>query len=102
MIRHIVLMKCKSSASKEQFSEMWLALEEAAITVPGIIDHKAGENTSEEGLTQGYTHCFIIDFQDKDALNTYAPHPLHRNLQDKMLTVLIEGFKDVLVMDIDF
>ena len=45
--------------------------------IPGIVDLEWGTNVSPEGLDQGFTHCFLVTFEDVAARDAYLPHPAH-------------------------
>jgi len=37
-----------------------------------------GTNVSPENLANGFTHCFIVTFDDAAGRDTYLPHPDHK------------------------
>lgn len=78
LLRHVVLFAFKDSATPAQIRE----IEQAFAALPGQIaqihDFEWGTDVSVEGLSQGFTHCFLVTFlteQDRDA---YLPHPAHQ------------------------
>lgn len=93
--RHIVLFKFKESATAEQITE----LEEAFATLPKKIEtireFEWGTNVSPEGKDKGFTHCFLVTFEDKEGLEVYLPHPTHKEFV-KLVRPLVE---DVTVID---
>ncbi len=50
-------------------------------TLPGIEDYVSGPNNSHEGLTQGFTHGFVMTFENAAARDTYVPHPDHERVK---------------------
>ncbi len=78
LLRHVVLFAFKDSAAPAQIRE----IEQTFAGLPGQIaqihDFEWGTDVSVEGLSQGFTHCFLVTFlteQDRDA---YLPHPAHQ------------------------
>lgn len=37
-----------------------------------------GTNVSPENLANGFTHCFIVSFDDAAGRDVYLPHPAHK------------------------
>ena len=99
MIRHIVLMKCKPEATKEQIEQVFAAIAALKDFIPGILAFEAGENNSPEGINRGYTHAFTMDFVDEQARDTYLPHPEHEKVKVQIGQILAEISDSVLVVD---
>jgi hypothetical protein len=53
--------------------------------VPGILDYSWGANNSPEGLSQGFTHAFVMTFRDVAARDAYLPHPAHEKVKQQIL-----------------
>jgi hypothetical protein len=57
------------------------AIERAFVALPGkipaIADFEWGTDVSVENIAQGFTHCFVVTFQDAAARDAYLPHPAH-------------------------
>ena len=43
-----------------------------------IVGFEWGTNISPENLAQGFTHCFLVTFNDAKGRNVYLPHPAHK------------------------
>ena len=99
MIRHIVLMKCKSDAPKEEIEQVFAALAALKESIPGIVAFEAGENNSPEGVARGYTHAFTMDFVDEQARDAYLPHPEHEKVKVMIRRIRNESPESVLVVD---
>jgi quinol monooxygenase YgiN len=86
--RHVVLFKFKPGATPEQVKEV----EKAFAALPGKIDtitgYEWGTSESVEGLNDGFTHCFFVTFKDKKGLETYLPHPAHKEFGAKLKPLL--------------
>ena len=42
------------------------------------VDFEWGPSESVEGLNDGFTHCFLVTFADKEGLEVYIPHEDHQ------------------------
>ncbi len=78
VLQHIVLYKFKDSLRPEQIQEVV----DAFAALPGKIDSVAGlqygTNVSEEGKSEGLTHCFLVTFRDAEGRDAYIKHPAHQ------------------------
>lgn len=78
VVRHVVLFKFKDGVSPDQVR----AIEEGFAKLPSKIDvirdFEWGTDMSTENLTQGYTHCFVVTFEDAAGRDAYVPHPAHK------------------------
>jgi hypothetical protein len=101
MLRHIVLMKCKPAIPQAEIDKVFAALAALQTKISGILAFAGGANNSPEGLAQGYTHGFTIDFADEQARAVYWPHPEHRKVVAQMQSILVESLDRVLVLDFE-
>jgi len=79
VLRHVVLLKFKDGTAPARvraIEDAFLALKDKMEVIKAI---EGGEDTSPEGLQQGFTHCFIVTFADKAGLETYLPHKGHQD-----------------------
>jgi hypothetical protein len=84
-VKHIALIKFKESTTPEQIDQVFEQIMDLTETIPGIEDYVAGPNNSPEGLNQGYTHGFVMTFQDAAARDAYLPHPEHERVKKEVL-----------------
>ena len=91
-LRHVVLFKWKKDAGTEQISINEKAFSSLPDKISTIKGYEWGHDCSVEGLSDGFTHCFLLTFDDDEGLETYAPHPAHkefggiiRSSKDKVL-----------------
>jgi len=96
-LKHVVLTKFKTSVAEEQVNQVFDALLELSETIPGIEDYVSGPNSSPEGLNNGFTHAFIITFEDAAARDAYLVHPEH----EKVKQLLLEVLDGVVVLDFE-
>jgi hypothetical protein len=77
-VRHVVLFKFKDGTTAQQqkvIEDAFRALPEKIHEVAGF---EWGTNISPENLSQGFTHCFLVTFNDTKGRDAYLPHPAHR------------------------
>lgn len=77
-MRHIVVFKYKPDATKEQIEKVTKAFGELKDKIPGIISFEHGINDSPENKNLGFTHVYLLTFEDAQARDTYLPHPEHK------------------------
>ncbi|KAK4101020.1 dabb-domain-containing protein [Parathielavia hyrcaniae] len=85
-IIHIVLFQFKADASAEDVKELcarFLALKDNCIhptsNVPYIKSLKAGKDNSPEGLQNGMTHGFVVEFESAEDRDYYVEEdPVHK------------------------
>ena len=87
-VKHIVLLKFKSSVSDDQVNQVFDSILDLSETIPGIEDYVSGANMSPEGLNNGSTHAFVITFTDAAARDAYLVHPEHEKVKALLLSVL--------------
>ena len=97
MVRHIVALTYRPSATEEQVRRVTEAFRRLQESVPGILSFEQGVNISREGRDHGFTHVNVLTFADEETRDAYLPHPEHRRfiaLLDRLQVV-----DDVLVLD---
>ena len=87
-VKHIALLKFKKETSQEQIDKVFEDLMDLSETIPGIEDYVSGPNNSPESLTQGYTHGFVMTFENAGARDAYLPHPDHERFQKVALPLV--------------
>ena len=78
MVRHIVVFKYKSSATEADIKQLTDAFRDLQKTIPGIISFETGVNNSPENLNKGFTHVYLLTFENVAARDAYLPHPEHK------------------------
>jgi hypothetical protein len=46
--------------------------------IPGIVSFERGVNNSPEGKNLGFTHVYLLTFEDANARDAYLPHAEHK------------------------
>jgi Stress responsive A/B Barrel Domain len=77
-VRHVVLFKFKDDTTAEQKKTIEDAFRALPKQIPEIVDFEWGTNISPENHDQGYTHCFLVTFNDSRSRDAYLPHPAHK------------------------
>jgi len=77
-LRHVVLLKFKDDAPAEKVREIEQAFAALPKKIDTIVDFEWGTNNSPEGINQGFTHCFLVTFNDDAGRAVYLPHPAHK------------------------
>ena len=77
-LRHVVLFDFKDGTTEESLK----AIETKFTSLPGdiseIVAYEWGTNNSPEGLDDGYSHCFLVSFENEAGRAVYIPHPSHK------------------------
>jgi hypothetical protein len=77
--RHVVLFKFKDSAPPEKVKAVIDAFKALKTKLPAVQSLEWGTNISPENLNQGFTHCFTLTFENKEALEKHYLHePAHK------------------------
>jgi hypothetical protein len=93
-MRHVVVFKYKRDATQDQIKQVTKAFGELQNKIPGIVSFEHGINDSPEGKNHGFTHVYLLTFEDAEARNTYLPHPEHKKFGELLgqLNVLEDAF----------
>ena len=90
--RHVVCFKFKDDATGNQITAIEKAFAALPSKISSITDYEWGTNVSPENLAQGYTHCFIVSFKNKEGLEAYLPHKDHKAFVEQLLPILDKAF----------
>lgn len=100
MIRHIVLLQFKPDL---QQSIIYSALDQLGLLkkcIPSIKSFSYGKNCSPENLNQGFSHVFVMEFEDESGRELYLNHPEHKRIaRDSILPLLENGLDSALAID---
>jgi hypothetical protein len=101
-VKHVVLLKFKKDTSADKIKEIFGALAGLRNRVRGLLDFAGGAYSGSEGLGRGYTHGFVMTFQDASCRDLYLPDPAHKTVVDLLLPQLEGGVNGVLAFDWDY
>ena len=96
-VRHVVVFKYTPDATEDQIQTITDAFRGLQDEIPGIVGFEHGVNNSPEGKNQGFTHVYLLTFEDAAARDAYLPHPAHKAFGETLRQVGI--FEDVFVVD---
>ena len=78
LLFHVVSVKFKETATKEQITEVENAFAALRDKVPGVVTLSWGTNSSPEARNKGFTHCFVLTFASEAARDVYLAHAEHK------------------------
>ena len=96
VVRHIVCYQFSASTLELQRNARAGGFHELTEQIASIEAFEWGVNTSSEGKTKGFTHCFMLQFGSEADRDGYLPHPAHLAYQRKFKAI---PATDVLVID---
>jgi hypothetical protein len=85
MIQHMVLLRFKPDISEQQIDRLFEQVDDLKRVVPGMRYFAGGKYSSPEGLNQGFTHGFLVTFDDVAARDAYLAHPDHDRVKDDII-----------------
>jgi hypothetical protein len=96
-MRHVVIFKYRQGTTEDHARQVTEAFRELKNKIPGIVSFEYGINNSSEGKDLGFTHVYMLTFEDAKARDAYLPHPEHKKFIEllKQLSIL----EDVFVVD---
>ena len=77
VLRHVVLFQFKDEVTKDQVREVEDAFRALPKQIDTILDFEWGTDVSVENRAQGFTHCFLVTFENEKGREIYLPHPAH-------------------------
>lgn len=82
MVDHLVFFALKDDAPADGVQDLMTSLSALRDDVPGVVDFSVGEDFS--GRSGDYTHALFARFDDREGLKTYATHPAHLAVVEKL------------------
>lgn len=96
MVQHLVVFKFAPSTTTEQKDTAKEKIQSLKEVIDGVEDIKVGHNFSQKN--KGFDLGLTVTLKDKEALETYDPHPKHQ----EVVTYLKEiGLVDLVVVDFE-
>lgn len=94
-LRHVVIFKFKATSTPADIQKIENAFSKLPSQIKEIEAYEWGLNNSPEGLNKGFTHCFLVTFNNEEDRDIYLPHPAHKAFVD----ILSPHLEDVMVID---
>ncbi len=93
MLHHIVLFRFHDHIDDASIAMVQAAFA-ALVPATGLVqDFRHGPDCSPEGLAQGYSHGWLLQFADTAARDAYLVHPAHQQfvamVQPKLAAALV-------------
>ena len=77
VLRHVVMYKFQDDVTPTQLKEVIDAFAGLPKKVDTIIGFEHGTNVSKEGKSEGFTHVFVVTFNNEAGLAADLVHPAH-------------------------
>lgn len=94
--RHIVIFKFKDDAPADKVTAVVEAFKALPKKLPSVKAFEWGTNVSPENLNQGFTHCFTLSFESKEAMEK---HYLHEQAHKDFVAMLGGVLDKAMVFD---
>lgn len=98
---HCVFCKIRADVSADALNTVMDALMALRTEIPGILSARHGVNIDLEKKSQGYTHGFLMQFSDRDALKAYHTHPAHKRAGSSLVEICEDGAEGIMVFDVE-
>ncbi len=90
-VKHALFLKFKESATPEQIKDVEEAIAKLPSQCKTIKGFEWGKNNSPETHDEGFTHCFMLTFDDPAGLKAYAESPEHAAVVEKIIAASEKG-----------
>lgn len=80
MIIHVSSMRLKAHVSEMEVRRTFSALEAIAQDLPGVVEVRAGSNTSRHA--HDHSHVVFVRVEHESDLEAYRAHPSHRAMAE--------------------
>lgn len=95
MLRHTVCFQFAEEVSEERRAQAVQDFLEVQVEIPEIKKMEGGAVVGNVERSKGFTHCFVLSFENEAARDVYLPHPAHVAVVEKNKPLL----SDLLVVD---
>jgi quinol monooxygenase YgiN len=82
--RHVVMFKFNSEATADKVMELEKAFRELPKEIPEIQKLEWGTTENVEPKNDGFTHCFLVTFKDREDVKKYLPSAAHQAFLAKL------------------
>ena len=94
-VKHFGVFAFKPGINPAMIDRCFAEMRAMVGKIPGLLDMTHGAYDSPEGLADGFTHGFIMTFENAAARNTYLPHPEH----ERVKAIVVPCLDRVVVFD---
>lgn len=78
VLRHVVLFQFKKDVDEAGIEEVVDAFAALPKKIDTIVELEHGTDVGVEGLSQGFTHGWVVTFANAKDRDAYLPHPAHQ------------------------
>ncbi len=97
MIRHYGMFQFHPEITSEQIDECFFEMASMVGKIPGLLTIEHGPYASPEELNDGFTHGFVMTFDNAANRDAYLPHPEH----ERVKLVVVPKLARVIVFDFE-
>ncbi len=97
MVRHFGMFEFKEGVTEAQIVACFSAMGGMVGKIPGLLGIEHGPYESTEGLNEGFTHGFIMTFDNAASRDAYLPHPEH----ERVKLIVVPCLERVVVFDFE-
>jgi hypothetical protein len=101
MRKHIVMYRFGDDVPQEPIDEIFSLLADAKRQISGMLDFSHGQRAGDIEKSKGFTHCFVMDFEDVAALDEYLRHSNHLQVRINVRK-LVASEDDIFELDYDY
>lgn len=83
VLRHIAIFQFAPEATDEDVDFFENAFEMMAVKIDAIKDFEYGSVLGLDSRNDGFSHCFVMAFDNEAGLTEYQNHPLHNRLKSQ-------------------
>lgn len=91
------MFQFKHGISSVQIDECFAEMKGMIGKIPGLLEMEHGPYESAEGLNDGFTHGFIMSFDNGASRDAYLPHPEHERVKE----IVVPRLERVVVFDFE-
>lgn len=81
MIRHFGMFQFHGGITPDQIDACFVSMHGMIGRIPGLLSMEHGPYDSPEGLSDGFTHGFIMTFDSVASRDAYLVHPIHEEVK---------------------
>ncbi len=97
MVRHYGMFQFHPEVTPDQIDECFTEMCAMVGRIPGLLSMEHGPYDSPEGLNDGYTHGFVMTFDNGASRDAYLPHEEH----ERVKLIVVPRLARVVVFDFE-
>ncbi len=97
MVRHFGMFQFHPEITAIQVAECFSEMSAMVGKIPGLLALEHGPYDSPEGLSDGFTHGFVMTFDTSSNRDAYLPHPEHERVRQ----IVVPKLSRVIVFDFE-